>query len=544
MQRLLFLVQRIRYAVSTGEHDAAMGVADGAPVTAGDAPAYSRHWLFASALILGAVLWLFAWYWDTAQAMVATWIRSETFAHGFLILPIVAWLIWQRRHAVGVLDPRPGLLALPLLAVAGFGWLLGQLAGAAVVKQFGLVLMIPLLVWTILGTQVVRTLAFPLFYLLFAVPFGDFLEPLLMEHTADFVVFALQLTGIPVYREGQFLNIPSGNWSVVEACSGLRYLIASLTLGFLYAYLTYRSFKRRAIFIAFSVIVPIIANWVRAYMIVMIGHLSGMKYAVGVDHLIYGWVFFGLVMILLFWVGSYWREDIGPDPVAPGSLAREHQAPRSLTAVAAATIAAAAVVALWPMAAARLEIHDPDTSLSLKVPPSAGGWQPAEVSPTDWRPPIRNPRIQIRQPYLKAAVRAGLAIGYYRNQGQETQLISSQNTLVPSTEREWKNIGETRRTVAVNDQSIALIESQLRGQFTHMLVWRWYWVDGQYTVHSYWAKLLQARSRLLGRGDGGAVIILYTGFDKDREAAAGTLRDFASAMLPAIGESLDHAHAR
>jgi exosortase len=86
-----------------------------------------------------------------------------------------------------------------------------------------------------------------------------------MEHTADFTLAALRLTGIPVYREGQFFSIPSGNWSVV--CSGLRYLIASVTVGVLYAHLTYRSALRRALFIAASIVVPIVANWLRAYMI-------------------------------------------------------------------------------------------------------------------------------------------------------------------------------------------------------------------------------------------------------------------------------------
>ena len=284
---------------------------------------WSKAQRYAVALVLSAIFWLLAWYGDTAQSMVAIWQRSETFAHGFLIVPISAWMIWRRRHDLAALDLRPNFLVLPLLALVGFGWLLGELAGAGVVQQYALVLMIPLLVWTILGNAVVRALAFPLFFLLFAVPFGEFLLPPLMEYTADFTVFALRLTGIPVYREGLFFTLPSGSWSVVEACSGLRYLIASLTLGCLYAYLTYRSFgAARDLHCRFSVIVPIVANWLRAYMIVMIGHLSGMKYAVGIDHLIYGWLFFGVVMLILFWVGSFWREDLDPQQTAQGSGAR------------------------------------------------------------------------------------------------------------------------------------------------------------------------------------------------------------------------------
>src|SRR6185295_12652216 len=178
-----------------------------------------------------------------------------------------------------------------------------------------LVLMLLSTVLTVLGVSLTKMLAFPLFFLLFAVPFGEFLEPPLMEHTADFTVAALRFTGIPVYREGLYFTIPSGNWSVVEACSGLRYLIASLCVGVLYAYLTYRTPLRRAVFIGASVVLPIVGNWLRAYMIVMIGHLSGMKYAVGVDHLIYGWLFFGVLMLSLFWIGSFWREDLAPEPV-------------------------------------------------------------------------------------------------------------------------------------------------------------------------------------------------------------------------------------
>ena len=194
-----------------------------------------------------------------------------------------------------------------------------------------------------------------------------------MEHTANFTVFALRLTGIPVYREGLFFTLPSGSWSVVEACSGLRYLIASLTLGLLYAYLTYRSFARRAIFIAFSVIVPIVANWLRAYMIVMIGHLSSMKYAVGVDHLIYGWLFFGVVMLILFWVGSFWREDLEPRQAAPGSvpLATRDQASRA--AMMTGAIAAAVIVAVWPAAAVHLAGARPDRRRSRRRRRQAAG---------------------------------------------------------------------------------------------------------------------------------------------------------------------------
>jgi exosortase A len=491
-------------------------------------------------LVLSAIFWMLGWYWETAQSMVVIWQRSETFAHGFLIVPISGWMIWRRRHAVAALDFRPNFFALPVLGMIGSVWLLAQSAGAGVVQQFCLIIMIPLIVWAVLGNEVVRALAFPLLFLLFAVPCGEFLEPLLMEHTANFVVATLRLTGIPVFREGQFFTIPSGSWSVVEACSGLRYLIASLTVGVLYAYLTYRSLVRRALFVVASLIVPIVANWLRAYMIVMIGHLSGNKLAVGVDHLIYGWVFFGVVMLALFWIGSFWREDLDPEPVAPSSPLPANPGPASLAAIMIATIAAAGLAAVWPAAAERLD-NDDHAQPALEAPLPAGGWQPVAERLTDWTPGFQNPRAFIHRGYNKDAKPAGLYIGYYRGQRPGAQLVSSRNALVSSAEKAWRNTGETRRVLVLGSQAIPAIETNLRGPSGRMLAWRWYWVDGQYVANPYWAKLLQAKSRLLGHGDDGAVVIVYMLYDDRQPSAEPALQEFVGAMLPAITKSLENA---
>jgi exosortase A len=280
-----------------------------APELAQGLGATRRAWLVAAAALAFALAWILFGYWRTGAAMVGIWARSDTFAHGFLVAPISAWLIWRARASLLEVAPRPSWWVLVPLAAAGAGWLMGELGTVNAVSQFAFVAMLVLAVPAVIGTRAARRIAFPLAFLFFAVPAGEFMMPQLMEWTADFTVMALKLTGIPVYREGQNFHIPSGNWSVVEACSGVRYLIASVVIGTLYAYLTYRSMQRRAVFIAFSVLVPVLANWARAYMIVMIGHLSSNKLAVGVDHLIYGWLFFGVVITLMFWIGARWRDD-------------------------------------------------------------------------------------------------------------------------------------------------------------------------------------------------------------------------------------------
>lgn len=492
-------------------------------------------------LISIAILWVLSWYGATLHSMYATWQRSDTFAHGFLIAPISLWLIWRQRHAIAEQKVHTDFIALPLLALAGFAWLLGEVAGVDVVQQFALVSMIPLLILLIAGRHLVSALAFPLFFLLFAVPFGDFLLPPLMEHTADFTIAALRLSGIPVFREGLFFTLPSGNWSVVEACSGLRYLIASLTVGVLYAYLMYRSAKRRALFIAAAIAVPIVANWLRAYMIVMIGHLSSMQYAVGVDHLIYGWLFFGVVMMILFWVGALWREDLDRSPVHQSPAALAQPAVIALGPMVAAVLVAAALVAIWPVAATYLDSVNVNTQPPRQSPLPAADWQLSAQPISTWTPHFLNYTDQVSQVYAKDSARVGLYVRYYRNQRQGAELITSGNTLVRSTDPAWGNISEMHRTVSLKDEQVSVAAAELRGPATRLLVWRSYRVDGRYTTNPYVAKLLQARSKLMGRGDAGAVIIVYTELAESREHATNRLEDFVTAMLPGIARSVDYA---
>src|SRR5581483_4167989 len=367
--------------------------------------------IFALALAL-----LFALYSRTVESLVDIWWRSETFAHGFLIAPISLWLIWTRRRHVARLVPTPDWLGLVALAAACLAWLVGAAGQAQVVQQYAFVAMIPALVVAVLGRNVARTLAFPLAFLFLAVPIGEALIPPLMNWTADFTVTALRLSGIPVYREGTFFTIPSGNWSVVEGCSGLRYLIASVTVGVLYAYLTYTRVSKRLFFIALSIGVPILANGLRAYMIVMIAHLSDMKLALGIDHLIYGWLFFGLVMLLLFWIGSYWRDPAEADARADASprVAPLRRMPFGMAGTALIALLVAAASPIW---AARLDrVNMATVAPALPAPEARGGWALEPASITSWRPHYEGAAASVLQAYRKGDRVVVLYLGYYRNQ--------------------------------------------------------------------------------------------------------------------------------
>ncbi|MGV3654399.1 MAG: exosortase A [Noviherbaspirillum sp.] len=511
--------------------------------------------------IVIALLAPFLIYLGTARSIVAIWDSSETFAHGYIILPITLWLVWKRRDALAQMAPQPFWPAMLLLLACGFGWLLAELGDVQVVRQYAFVAMIPLTVVAVLGWRIAKQIAFPLFFLMLAVPFGDIFIGPLIDHTADFTVAALQLTGIPVLREGNNFSIPSGNWSVVEACSGLRYLVASITLGALYAHLTYRSPVRQAMFMLVSVVVPIVANWLRAYMIVMIGHLSGMELATGVDHLIYGWLFFGLVMFLMFWIGSFWREDdqkVASNSLLPmrekgedsrhyfeGAIPTKKDAPQksntahgetpTFTLITAAALAIACIAA-WPLYRSYLEqaTHNP-------TPPSLsafqGQWETIQPF-TTWKPDFHPPATELTQSYRQGSQRVALAILYYRNQQKGAGLISSTNRMAAKDDL-WRITGSAGRAEAVAGRTLAVRETRLQGPSGRLVAWHWYWIDGRFTTSDYLGKLLQAKQEFLLQGDDGASLLAAAPYEDNPEAARETLRRFLDSNLPALQATLD-----
>jgi len=505
-----------------------------------------------------ALLAPFALYFGTARSIVAIWDSSETFAHGYIILPISLWLIWRSRANFAALPPTPYWPALALVALAGFGWLLGRLGEVQVVQQYMFVAMLPLTALAVFGRRLTGSLAFPLLFVLAAVPFGEIFIAPLISFTADFTVMAVQATGIPVLRNGTHFEIPSGSWSVVEACSGVRYLISSVTIGLLYAYLTYRSTSRRALFIVVSVIVPIIANGLRAYMIVMIGHFSGMTLAVGVDHIIYGWLFFGLVMFIMFWIGNYWREDEAPAPTA-AALAAHHSGPdasastgtstgtgaASFAAIAAALIALAA---LWPAFAAynTRATYNPKP---VQFGPVAASW-PAAPAFSTWKPEYMAADASFNGVYRAATGSPGapaqpvaLTVLYYRNQASGKALISSVN-VVAAHQQDWRQTGSALRSEPLAGTTFWLRETRLQGPTGKMLVWHWNWIDNRFTANDYVGKLWQAQAKLMFRSDDGAAVMVTAPYEEDPEAARTAMRAFLYANLDAVEAALVSTNKR
>jgi exosortase A len=340
---------------------------------------WQRH-LGALALLSAAILAIF---WRDAADMVGIWWHSSTFTHCLLMVPMIGWLVSQRAALLRPLTPVYWWPALLWMAGAGLVWLVGEAAGVGLFRQLGLVLMLQGAVVAALGEKLVRALLFPLAYALLLVPFGEELVPLLQTLTAHISMVLLHLSGIAAQMEGVFITTPAGFFEVAEACSGVNFLIAMLAYAVFAAHLCFRSWTRRIVFVALALATTILANALRAYGTMAAAEIWGIEAAGGIDHIFYGWIFFGLVILLVMLVAWRWFDrpanDAAVDVSALGGLPRFAGRAK---AVLPPAFAIPLFFAGWAMLVGGRTAPLPD-SMAVEAPT---GWRDASAAGVAWAP--------------------------------------------------------------------------------------------------------------------------------------------------------------
>lgn len=492
----------------------------------------STSWRAAWISIVLCVAVVTAIYGETATQMVHIWSTSASYNHGFLIFPISGYLIWLKRAALANMVPQPGIWGLGVVIVGSLSWLIGYVASVSMVQQFAFVIVIQGIFLAVLGLKLGLLLIFPLAYMYFAVPFGEFLIAPLQDLTALFVVKGLRLIDIPVFLDGIFISIPTGNFEVAEACSGVRFLIATIALGTLFACLTYQSRKRQIAFVALSIIVPIVANGFRAFGIVLIAYLSNNELAVGEDHIIFGWVFFAFVTVILLLVGMTFRDGDPVDPVVDATTVKKATShavdqKKVLTIAAVAVIASMAPVYGSHMAGRAM----PAMKGGLPAPAVGGGWQLASDETPGWSAVYPMAHATLQRRYAKGLARIDLYIAYYTSQRQGAELVSGRNAV--SDRNVWSRAASTNVAVKIDGAKTSVHRVRmLKYPSGNRIAYQWYWIDGQFTSNPYVAKILQAKNLLLSGNEAVASIVISTPYDELDKNADLVLKDFLTSLQP------------
>lgn len=470
-------------------------------------------------LLLGVALVLWGVFFAEAiSSVIRIWYISEYYTHGFLILPITALMFWLRRGELASHGMHPNLvfvLPLVLIMILGvFAWL-GQIN---LFSHFALFAFLPFAFGLVAGWELSKRFWFPLLFVLFSIPVGDQLLPYLQSLTAWFAISLLSWFEIPIYVNGLYIEIPNGTFHVAEECSGLRFLIACLVFCAIYGYFTFKHFSLRLFFMLLAVTVPIFANALRVFGTILVGHYFGMEYAGGVDHLVYGWVFYTFVIVLMILLGEYLRRiEVAKLSAGSGSTqfssienpqsADEQINPGStnnkLVSVTLSFLVVLLLAGILWKAFVIEEFADVASRQALEhyaveYSPITGfgdGWEPAMLGDTD-------------RFYANTDTGVELAIFWYARDGEQSELISSVNHHYDK--ESWSRSSSRTLEIAVDGRDkVDVVENMIvsaKGQLRYQLVW---YAIGSNIEHAAWrVKLAQTIDRMLGGAGASAMFYL------------------------------------
>lgn len=455
------------------------------------------------------------------EGAIRVWMQSTAYNHCFLVLPMAAFLVWERRALLPGLRPEPTAWPLLIVPVLGAIW-----AGAAILdilegEQLVMVALFEVILFSLLGRRVFSALLAPLLFLFFLVPFGGFLVPWLQQVTTHFAVVGLHLVNIPVFANGFVIEIPEGTFEVAEACAGLRFLIASLVFGCFFATIVYRSLWRRLGFIVLSVVVPIVANGLRAFGLIALAHVAGSAAAVETDHVLYGWLFFTLVTLVLIGIGLSFRDrqtapSLQPVPVPYSSPAR-----CSLIAAGSLALAFAAPVCLDFIGGANSAVLPNSAWPSVS---SDAAWVRQDAVVTSWHPSTAGADRDLAATYRDGSAEVTAFVRTYRLRLRNGQLTSTTNRF--SDGKVWYIQSRGEETTAVHGGRITVNTAAIGGNGHSVLVWWFYRIGPRTTASLLEAKLLQARALLTGNEDFGELVAISTPLRSSADAARARLGKF------------------
>jgi len=235
--------------------------------------------------------------------MVLHWGASQDYSHGFLIAPLSAYFIWERRKKLARTPIEPSWYGLIPLALGALALAIGRLGVEQMSMRTAFVLTLIGLQMLLLGLPMSRVLAFPLCFLFLMVPLPQSLVNViafpLQLIAADLAVNTLHFFGLPVLREGNILHLPATRLFVAEACSGLRSLTALGTLGVVFAYFFRKSWLERIVLVASTIPIAVLVNASRVALTGVLTYKWGPDMAAGTIHQTEGFFTFGTAFALL-----------------------------------------------------------------------------------------------------------------------------------------------------------------------------------------------------------------------------------------------------
>lgn len=519
------------------------------------------------AVIAASIAFLFLPFYDGIEFMVKRWMGREEYSHGFFLPVIALYLLWERRHIVAR-QPHTGSYAGPLLAFAGLVFcLIGELATIYEALEYGYVVTIWGIVLSIAGVRSFRFYVMPLLILFFMIPLPNFifhnLSSQLQLISSRIGVSIIHLFDIPVYLEGNVIDLGSLKLQVVEACSGLRYLFPLMTLGFILGYMFHAPLIFRCLIFISSIPVTILMNSFRIGLIGVTVEYWGQQAAEGILHDFEGWaVFMSSLLIIIgeMWLIARLLGDKRPLPDllnTAGSGASVSDAGEQSTGSDAQarhlklrtpfyiTLAVILVMTVVVLTVPHRDDRVPDHASFASFPMEFSGWQ----GNRSFLQPMYLEALKLTDYVMADYSRPGqdtvnLYVAYYDSQ-KKGRSAHSPKSCIPGDGWEISEFGQ--QVVSVNDQAgvnhpvrIPVNRAVISKGQHRSLVYYWFQQRGRFITNEYLVKWYLLTDALLMARTDGAMIRLTTQVSRfeDMEAADNRIQKLMADVYPHLTQHI------
>jgi len=313
----------------------------------GEYPRWPRLWPVLSAVLL-ALLFLVI-YLETIQRLIDHWSSNDMYSYGFLVPAISAYLIWLRRERLQQVPITPSFgIGIPVLAGGLALLIVGRVTAMNLVEELSLPITICGLVTLVRGSQMAKSLAFPLAYLFTMIPFWDVFTGRLhlpfQLYSAAMGVAALRSLNIPVLHQGVLIELPNVTLEVAELCSGVNNLVAIMCIGVPLTHFYVKGWPKRIAIMVVAALIALVSNGVRVATVCLFA-FYGIRGADGDIHgpfsLMRSLAISGVGFLALFWLIRRFAE---PDATGETEVVERPAVERGWRSIAAIALAVALMV--------------------------------------------------------------------------------------------------------------------------------------------------------------------------------------------------------
>ncbi len=496
---------------------------------------YFRAWGI-GLMVTASILFL---YGEALSALVRQWWTNDMYSYGFLIPFISLYMVWIRREELLNIRPSPGYIPGAAILFISLSMLLsGHAGGIIVLQELSLPITIAGVVVLLLGIHSLRFLWLPIAYLLFMIPVWGVLTGYLHFPFQNFAAATgarlLDMAGIPVYRDGIFVELPNITLKVARECSGINYLFAVVALGIPLAYLFLRSRTRRIILLCSSVIIAIAANGLRVALIGAFSYYGIGDNIHGPFHMLQGLfvsvvgyaALFGGVLILSGRspVTRHTRDD------GPG----KRTAALHISTAKKLILPSAIIITLSLVLGSYIYFYKP-SPVPLKkdiiwFPYEIGKWRGTDSEPDyELFRTLGADSILTRTYRTDAGRRIKLYIGYYKFQEQGKELVDYRT--------DWLYDGASRVKITAGTGGVIEVNRLIKreGEINRLILF-WYDLNGRVVTGKYMAKAYTTWDSLTrGRTNGAIVMVSTEIYNKaGTEEALRDTEKFIKDILPVL----------